>query len=263
MPATGEHTPGTGVDPLDFAALSVDQLAAAAVGLRARMQTKIREAAQQLRAGRPEQPAEEDVFPLVRQLGLAAETLDAIGKAFTEAAKTARQETLEDVVAVRRTDAPRGLLRVPDAGGDLLVTPEWGTAATVDVNEVAAVLADVAWRDLEREHLPASLSAALAGAGIRTVGLLLVPCPLTGEVLSVRADQERVVQAGAYAGALAAIGQLRAAGKWEPQTTKLKKIREALSRRGLDQLAGRLRAAETRTDVWKDAVTVKREAAKR
>jgi hypothetical protein len=240
------------VAPIDLATLTVDQLAAAAVGLRARMQTKIREAAQQIRDARPTPDGglvEEDTYALMRSLGTAADALDAIAAAFTAAAKTARGEMLEDVVAVRG-EAPRGLLRVPSPGGDLLVTPKWETPVAIATEEVTSVLVEVAWRNVVRDYLTPSDP----GTGTPLVD------PVGGVVVEgVASEQWPLVRAAALAGADVLAALLPYAGKWEPQTSKLKALRETLSRQGLDKLAGRLRRAETRRDVWKDAVTVTRD----
>lgn len=236
---------------LDLAALTVDQLAAAAVGLRARMQTRIREAAQEIRDARDTgglNLLDEDAYPLMRQLSTAADALDAISAAFKEAAGTARGEILEDVIELRG-EAPRGLLRVPDAGGDLLVTPSWSNVVTIEDQEVLSVLVEVAWRTVMRDYVTPSDP----GSGTPLVD------PVGGEVMHPASEQWSLIRAAALAGADVVAAQLPYAGKFEPQTSKLKALRETLSRSGLDKLAGRLRRAETRRDVWKGAVSVKRE----
>lgn len=217
---------------IDLAAFTLDQLATATVGLRQRLESQIRDAAQRIRDARTGVILPEDTYALARQLMGAADALAAIGAAFTAAAKVAKAEVGVDYLETQPgEDPPRGMHRVPDAAGDIEVRPKWERRRTFDASTLAGAIVTAAAADMVAAYL--------------------------GRAYETHRGRETVEWAATGA-AEYAVSAMFGMGKWEPQTSKLAKWRADQARAGRDGVAALAAAAESVTDVWTGDVEVTR-----
>lgn len=198
--------------------------------LKAVIRERIQLAAAEYRAARGDVLQPEDTYDLQRRYQATRERLEQYVRAFQDAVKLVGQLQLEELQdAVGEQDGvPNSGLTIPTAGGDIVVKPDFERKNIIDPDQVRAVLAAQAARNL--------------------IGLDL------SQVESVEMRFAELVDE--------AFAALIACGSWTPQITKVKATADAFARAGDDPMAAVLRGTISTRKVYKDRVAVERKAPK-
>jgi len=186
--------------------------------------------------GQVHQP--EDTYALHRRLQVTYEQLEAYERGFKSARQVIRQMQEEQLIdAVGEQDGiPASGLTIPTAGGDIVVKPDIENKNVIDPQQVRAVLAAQAARNINALVIEEHGNPDTGEGGMDETGL--------AELI----DE--------------AFGALIDSGKWEPQITKVKATADAFARAGDDPMAAVLRDTITRTRVYKDRVVAERKTPK-
>lgn len=184
--------------------------------LKTRLTEQLNEHVQRIRDERGEVTGPEDTFDLIRRLTAAGERLGEYGRAFTAVAKTTKDIVEEEhLEAVGDSDGiPASNLKVPTAGGDILITRDLQNVYDIDMEQVVAVLA-------------AQVSTSFEKRG---------------------GDPARQPEDYAIEVALTALTFVGAA---KPKVTAVRALAEQLSREGDDQLAKVARDSIRKTQKFK------------
>lgn len=187
---------------------------------------RIESATQQFRAERGDVHLPEDTFDLHRRLQATAEKCADYARGFTAAGKLIRELQREELEAAvgEQDGVPLSGLTVPTAGGDIRIAPDFRNEHTIDPELVQAAIA----AKLSTEYGPDSEMHTFL-------------CQVARDAMTA----------------------LCAAGKWEPQVSKVRAVAGQWSRGGDDTAASSLASAVRTKRTFQERVTVERKEPKR
>lgn len=208
--------------------------------LKRRILQAVQEGYQALAEARGDVTMPEDTFATQRALATAAETLKGYAEAFRAGAAMVAQLQEEELVEAVGEDAgvPREGVTVPDAEGDLRITPKYDNEHQGDVEQLVRVVATevLGLRYSDRHTDAVDLVRAIVEGDAGD------PERLGDQLRDMMTD---------------AMHRLLTLGKFSAQVTKVRTYAAGLSRNGQDHLAAVARSALTKTSVYK-GVTVTR-----
>lgn len=189
--------------------------------LRQQLTESLRTHSARLRKERGVVTGPEDCYDLIRRLAAVQERMGDYSRAFLAVGRSAKDEQEEELAsAVGEQDGiPTSNLRVPTAGGDVLLRRDLVNEHEIDIRQVVAVL------------------AAMVADEWHTIGLDRNP-----PQIQIRPEKFAIE---------VTLRALELVGAAKPKVTQVRALADTLARRGDDQLAKIARDAIRTTQTYK------------